>query len=319
MEPTAGTTLRGDLNTVVEEAAAVDDLFIGLKVLPVWSVDRQSAQYPKLSLRYAQLLNIGASVRAPRSSYNRISRQYELDTYTTLDRGLEESIDDVERAALAPYFDIEANSAKIVLRAVRLDHEYRVAQTVLNPATLDAANSKVAYTEANIATIDFPADVLAAIDRVNGRGGRADTIVLSAQALARLQRSTLLQNWCRGAVTSDATLNLTADAIARAFAANGIRQVLVGRAVYNAANPGQGFSGASIWGTTYVLVCQTGEGDPRTGGIGRTLVWNEEGGIWVTMTYRDEVIRSEVVRVRQNTAEKITDATAGTLITTRWA
>jgi hypothetical protein len=39
----------------------------------------------------------------------------------------------------------------------------------------------------------------------------------------------------------------------------------------------------------------------------------------VTETYRNETRRSNIVRVRQNTTEKIVDATQGTLITTQYS
>jgi hypothetical protein len=58
---------------------------------------------------------------------------------------------------------------------------------------------------------------------------------------------------------------------------------------------------------------------PQDGGAGFTLVWNAEGGIFVSETYRDEKRRSNMVRVRQNTTEKVINANAGTLITTQWS
>ena len=55
------------------------------------------------------------------------------------------------------------------------------------------------------------------------------------------------------------------------------------------------------------------------GGAGFTLYWNQDGGLYTSETYRNEGRRSNMVRVRQNTAEKVVDATAGTLITTQYS
>ena len=177
----------------------------------------------------------------------------------------------------------------------------------------------VAYTQANIATIDLPGDVIAAQERLADNGVNGDTIVMSANLFNRVIRSTMLQNFVRGNRPTDSTMNMTTDAVAQAFAANGIKQVLVGRARYNSAKKGQAYVKSCIWGDTYIWVGQCNGGAATDGGAGRTFVWNAEGGLFVTETYRDEKRRSNMVRVRQNTIEKIIDGSAGTLITTSYA
>ena len=63
-------------------------------------------------------------------------------------------------------------------------------------------------------------------------------------------------------------------------------------------------------------------GDYANGGAGRTLVWtglDNSTDFLVTETYRDELHRSDKVRVRTHTAEKVINPAAGTLITTGFA
>lgn len=320
MYPNSGATIRGDLNTFVEEAAGADRFFIGHIAMPEFGVEKKSGAYPRLKLTTGELLKPGSTVRTPHASYGRITRAWESDTYDTIDRGLEEQVDDVEQKDLARYFNAEQMAAKLVLRAMRLDHEIRVQGQIQNTTNFPATASVVAYTEALIATMDFPADVLAALERVanNGEEG-ADTIIMSPNVFNRVMRSTLMQNWVRGNRPTDSTLNLTASAIAGAFGENGISQILVGRARYDSAKKGQTFVAANIWNDTYVWVGKVASGDFKNGGAGRTLVWNAEGGLFVTETYREEVTRSNVVRVRQHTVEKIVNAGAGTLITTQYS
>jgi hypothetical protein len=320
MYNTTGATLRGDLNLKVEEAAQSDAFFIAQRALPQLEVPLKSGQYPKLAKSTGELLTPNSTVRAAKSEYARANRAWTSDNYDCLDRGLEEAVDDADAKDLRRFFDAEAATARFVLRAMLLDYEIRAQAALFSPANFGAAtNSQVAYTYANRATIDFPADILAAVERVNDNGGQANTIVLSSTVLNRLKLTTQLQNFCRGSAPADGTLNLTAEALTKAFADNGITQVLVGRARYNSAKKGQSYSAASVWGANYVWVGEVQGGPADAGGAGRTFVWNPEGGLFVTETYREDKLRSTIVRVRQHTAEKIIDGSAGTLIATQWA
>src|SRR6185436_19035137 len=121
----AAAVLRADINSVVEEAASTDQMFIGTEVLPVYSSDQKSAEYPKFRLAKADLLNDDALARQPTGSYNRILRTYENDNFTCVDRGLEELVDDTYRSDVRRFFDAEAAAAKQTYRQVRIGHEGR--------------------------------------------------------------------------------------------------------------------------------------------------------------------------------------------------
>jgi hypothetical protein len=318
--PSSGATIRSDINAVVEEAAGADSFFIGDRVMPQYGVDAKSGTYPKLEIAGGELLTKASTVRQPTGSYGEISRAWTYDTYDCVDRGLEAPVDDTTQKDLSRFFNVEASQAKWCLRNMKLDHESRVATAVMNATTFGAGtSSSVAYTEALIATLNFPLDVLAAIERVRANGQNPNTVVMSSAVYNRVRRGTLTQSWVAGSVNKGAIV--TADTIAQSLASEGITQVLVGRSYYNSANKGQTKSMSAVWGNTYVWVgvVNNGARDLRDGGSGFTLVWNAEGGLWVSETYRDEKRRSNMVRVRQNTTEKVVDATAGTLITTQYS
>jgi hypothetical protein len=320
MYPSSGSTIRGDLNTFVEEGMATDKFFIGPMVFPPFEVDLRSGQYPRLKKGNGSLMKAGSTLRAPKGSYGEIDRSWDSDTYDTIDRGLEELIDDTQQRDLKRFFNQEVVTSNLVRRCVQLDHEVRVAAALFNTTNFGSAtNSTVAYTAANIATMNAPADILAAIEKVNDNGEEANTIVLSPNVFNRVKLSTLMQNFIRGNRPSDSTVNITPGAVAQAFAENGITQVLVGRARYDSAKKGQAFSSARVWSDTYIWVGSVAEGDFMNGGAGRTIVWNEEGGLFVTEAYRDEKRRSGVIRVRQNTAEKVVNDGCGTLIATQYS
>jgi hypothetical protein len=320
--PSSGAVIRSDINTVVEEAYAAESFFIGPTIMPPFSVPAKSGIYPKLKIGAARLLDNVATDRNPDGSYNEIVRRYDTDTYDAVDRGLEERVDDAAQRDLNRFFNYEATAAKLTLRNVQLQHETRVAAAIMNTTNFGAGtNSAVAYTVANLATINVPLDIITACGRVADNGARPNTIVMSETILNRIATSTLLTNFIRGTLKGAVDMPVNAANIANAFSDYGITQCLIGRARVNSANKAQTASMSQVWGNTYIWVgySNPGAGLMTAGGAGFTLFWNPEGGLFVTETYRDEKRRSDIVRVRQHTAEKVVDGTAGTLITTQYS
>lgn len=318
----SNATIRGDINTVVTEAAMGGRYGIGLAVMPPLSVPTRSGSYAKIKIAEGGLLEAVSTVRDATGSYGTISRQWGSDTYDTIDNGLEEMVDDAEAKDVGRFFNLEATAATLTLQNMMLAHEVRVAAATFNTSNYGSAtNSTVAYTAANLATISFVGDVLAAIERLADKGVVANTIVTNSTVMARLKQATLVQNWVRGSIVGNLQTPLNAANLAASFADNGIEQVLVGRSRYNTAKKGQTYSATPVWSNTYVWVGYVNPRatDVRQGGSGFTFHWNEEGGLFVTETYRSDERRSNIVRVRQHTAEKVTDGTAGTLIATQYS
>jgi hypothetical protein len=312
--PTA--VFRHDLNTRVTEAADRQDMLIGLKVLPAFSQPNRVGQYPKFTIAASKLLDAIATERGPTGEYGEVTRRFDLDTFNCVDRGLEERVDDTFKADFARYFDAEVVAAEQTLHNVLAAHERRAAARLMNATTFAATNSIVAYTDANVATINFAADVQGATERLATNGVVGNAIVMSDSVFNRVSRSTLFQNFVKpyNAGVSVVSRSVARNAIKEAFGLN----LYIGALAYNTSK-GAAASLSKVWGNTYVWVGKVMSGDPMAGGAGRTFVWNEDGGIYVTESYRDEKRRSEMVRVRQNTDEKIIDASAGTLITTQFA
>lgn len=314
-----GVIFRGDLQSVVEEARNKEALLIGLKVFPTYGVPVRQGRYPRWKLAKGKLLNKESTLRAPNGEYGEIVRSFEQDTYDCVDRGLEERVDDTFKADVARYFDAEATAARLTDFNFRLDHEVRVAAELMNSSNFTATNSLTSYTEANITTMDFAADVTDLIARLDAKGATANTIVLSSAVANRIKRSTRFQNFVRGNLPAGQPVLMTNAQIALAFSEYGISQVLFGRASYNSSKKPDTYTASSIWGNTYVWVGNVQGGDPMQGGAGRTLAWQEGGGILTTESYRDDKRRSDIVRVRQHTDEKVIDGTAGELITTQYS
>ena len=315
-----GTTVRADINQALIEAPNSETGLIGAEVLPLLPVPAKSGQYLKVQLAQADLLNNDSKPRGASSDYARAVRAFGTDTYDTIEYGLEELIDDGFRADADRFFDLEASSARFLLRQIKLGHEKRVSDILFagtTPFTTADQSAISAYTNANLSNIDVAGDIANARTELNKLGYEANTIIMSAPVFERIRRTTKLQNQFFG-VVSDTKGRLLAEA--EIAAALGVERVLVGRAAINSANKNKAYSGGFIVPNTQIIVANVQSGQFTAGGIGRTLVWSADApGGFVSESYRDEARRSNVLRVRMNTSEKLIDANAAVRITTSFA
>jgi hypothetical protein len=313
-----GTTIRADINQALIEAPAQIGM-IGAEVMPLLPVSAKSGVYLKVQTADADLLNADAAKRTAGAEYARAVRKFTSDTYDCIETGLEELLDDSFRSDANRFFQIEAETAKFLLRQVKLSHEKRVADLLFastTPFTTADQTRSVAYEEQYLSTINAPADVAAAKLALNKLGYEANAVIMSANVYERVRRTTLLQNQFYGVVSNTGGRLLDESQLAQAF---GVDKVFVGRAAYNTANKNKSYSGSFIVPDTKIVVANVGSGQFTAGGLGRTLVWSDDApGGFVSESYRDEARRSNVLRVRMNTAEKIIDANAAVRITTNY-
>jgi hypothetical protein len=222
---------------------------------------------------------------------------------------------------VARFFDAEVMAAKLAKRKLLLAHELRVAAKIFDTGTFTSTNSGTAYTVANLATFDVGQDVQEALDRMLARGESTTNtrVVIPYPVWTRVRASSKFQNRLRGTgLSSDTILNASTQAAAEVF---GVSEVLIGRASYDSAPEGIAFSAANVWANTYIWVgsvTQAGAGY-FGGGAGFTLNWSEYGPAIGVSTYREEKIKSNIVRASQYTAEKIVNSNAGQLIATQYA
>ena len=309
------TTIRADIaQAVFEGLSNKNNLFIGTEVMPVFSSDVRSGAYLKLNLGDSEALNDDALKIAAGAGYPRTSRRFTSDSFDAIEYGLEEVLPDSNRRDLDRFFDTEVNIASMLLRQIQVSHEARVASAAFAANGLTAISASAAYTEANITSFDVPGDVAAAKLELAKYGVLANTLIMSMPVFERIRRSAKVQNQFFGIVPSDQSRLLSEGEVA---AAVGVDRVLVGRAPKNTAKKGQVYSGGFIWSNTYMALANTVGGDFSGGGFGRTIVWAADSPVpFVSETYRDEARRADVLRVRQNSAEKVIDGSSIIRITT---
>jgi len=309
------TTIRADIaQAVFEGLSNKNNLFIGTEVMPVFSSDVRSGAYLKLNLGDSEALNDDALKIAAGAGYPRTSRRFTSDSFDAIEYGLEEVLPDSNRRDLDRFFDTEVNIAAMLLRQIQVSHEARVASAAFAANGLTAISASAAYTDANITSFDVPGDVAQAKLELAKYGVLANTLIMSMPVFERIRRSAKVQNQFFGIVPSDQSRLLSEGEVA---AACGVDRVLVGRAPKNTAKKGQVYSGGFIWSNTYMALANTVGGDFSGGGFGRTIVWAADSPVpFVSETYRDEARRADVLRVRQNSAEKVIDGSSIIRITT---
>lgn len=320
MYSNSAAVFRGDLAGVLEQAKDWEASLIGTRVLPILNVATRTGQYPSFKLKESQLLKSDVKPRAAYSAFPRGTRAFTQETYACQEYGYEEAVDDTVQADNARFFDSEVIAAKMARRKLLLAHEIRVAAAIQNDTTFTATNSGTAYTTGNLATFDVGLDVDLAKDRLLAKGeSDANLVVVMSRAVwSRIRASTKFQNRLRGVgLSSDTILNSGAQAAADVF---GVASVLIGRAAYDGAAEGLAFSSSDVWDNDHIWVGSvTTAGGYFAGGAGYTLNWSEYGPAVGVFTYRDETIKSDIVRSAHHVTEKIVNSNAGELIATQYS
>lgn len=315
-----GATIRADINQALIEAPQADVGLIGAQLLPIQNVDAKAGTYLKVQLAAGELLSNNVLNRESGSNYSRGIRSFSQANYVTNEFGLEELVPDDASADLNRFFSYESETAKFLLRQLKLSHEKRVNDVVWassTPFTIADQTPAVNYTQALVTTCDIARDVATAKLALAQYGYEANCVAMSANVFELIRRSTLLQNQFFGVISSTGARLLSEAEIAAAL---GVTNLLVGRAAINTAGKNKSYSGSFVVSSAKIVVGQVSGGEFTAGGMGRTLVWTgDAAGGFVSESYRDEARRSQVLRVRMNTDEVIIDPNAAVRITTNFA
>jgi len=312
---TSDSVPRQDISTLLMEGVHQEKHYVASNLLPVYGSQREVGRYPKFRLGKGELLKKESQKRNATGTYNESEEQFEWDSYQTQEYGHEKRVDDVVKKQMGDFFDAEMVTAKFCMNKLMLDYEVEAAAAIMNPATFTATAAGTAYTEANLATMDFPADINATIEALTLNGEEPNTMVLSLSVYNRLKRSKLLQTYLYGHLnTTQGGSNITPNLIAEAF---GIPNIVVAKKSYDNAIKGK-MNVVPVWGNEYIWIGEVQGGDFMTGGCGRTIIWDadSEGGLFTTDQYRDEPRRGDKIRVRSNRVIKIVNPNSGRLITT---
>lgn len=302
--PTSSTAIqRPDLGAIAWEFLidAEDRGFIGASVFPVFEVPEQSSDYPIIPIE-ALIKDVDLK-RAPRSDYQRDDWEFETGTYKAQEYGFEQAIDDVEARLYNRFFDAEVIATQIGIDKVLRAHEKRVAAVL----ETGAADTDVTTEWDTPATATPLADVELGIEAMRAASGVVPNVVaMSWSVFKTVLRTEEIQNTFRFTNPIETgTMEAKERLLAQYF---GVDRILVGGGQKDSAKKGQSSVLADIWNPEFVHLLKVSDGGNslRDPVIGRTFLWSEDApGIVVTESYRQEEIRSDIIRARMHTDEAI--------------
>lgn len=304
------STLRPDLaGTLMEYDLAMEDNgFIATRVAPVVDVGTTAGTFGRVPIE--QLLRRADTNRAPGGGYNRGDFKLEPDTYATQEHGWEEVLDDKKRKMYANFFKAEVIHTRRAFDAVLREMEIRVASLVFNATTWTGADLTTAVTnEWDDAAAATPVtDVELAVRKVWAKSGVwPNSLVINRHVFRNLRmcqqvKDLIAASGAGSGITPD---KINAQMLATVF---NLQQVIVAGAAKNTANEEQTAAIANVWSDEYAMVCHIDNSDDfERPSLARTFHWSEDGSqIGGTVeTYRDESVRADVYRVRNDTHEKV--------------
>lgn len=305
---TSLATPRPDLSGSLEEFGLAADRqgFIAQRVLSVIDVAAQGGKFGRIPIE--QLLQTCNTDRASGSGYGRSNFTFKSETFATEEHGHEEPVDDRDAAIYADYFDHELIATQRARDVVLRNQEIRTAALLFNTTTFTSQTTTVSVSWSTQATAVPIVNVETAVQAAWARTGIwPNALILNRLEFRNLRNveSIIDRINSSGAGTPSKPTDVTAAMLAAVF---DLEHIIVAGSGKNTANEGQTASFGSIWSSGYAMVTRVGATlDIREPCIGRILHWGEDGseiGGYVE-TYRDEVVRSDVVRCRHEVQEKL--------------
>lgn len=304
---------RLDLGAAMMEYMESQNEFIGTRVLPIFKTQVKEAAFSAISRE--GYLRDADTKRAPRSGYNRDGFEAEDKTFACEEHGLEGPLDDSERNLYASDFAAELVTTKVVARRLLQAQEKRIADLILNTSTFTGASLYSDYSGAPWDAVgsDVIGQISVAREKVRANCGMPpNALLMSRTNLERLVLNTAISTKIQ--YTSIPTYEQVVRALSGLL---NLKYIYVADGVRNSAKEGQAFAGADIWGDDYAMVARLIENseDLKEPGLGRTFLWVADSPENATVEeYRDETVRSNVYRVRQNVDEMLLDANYGHML-----
>lgn len=302
--PTSDTAVpRPDLGIAVYETLSMAPTmgFIGMQIMPPFSVGAQTATYPVIPKE--ALFELLDDSRGSLGHYNRFEGRFEVGRYATQDRGLERVVDDRFLAMYRNLFDYEMTIANGAMDALLRAQEARIAGKIFNTSNFTAHNAATNW--ATVASAVPRNDIETARAALRALGIIPNCLILTYTGYTLLKenadvRTQVYQIFPDAAKSGTITLQ-------HLLSYFDVPRILVAGALYNSAKSGQNAVLSDIWGSRYAMLCRVAESD-RTDiiepCIGRTFVWNGGGGPEpVVEQYREEGVRGDILRVRQDVSE----------------
>jgi len=296
------------LTQYVSEFAQAQEVYSGLVIFPPLAVADKTGQFDRIPA--AAMSGLPDVDRAPSGHYNTGEYDVEGDTYSCVEYGWEERVDDSTRNVFRNFWSTDQVAAERGMHHILRRHNARSIALVEAQWALSGTTGVNLSTTWGDASAGVPiTDVQTGIETIfNQTGVEPDTLVIPRAALRYLSVSAQILDRVKYTNTQTGNGVLPLDLLAMAL---GVQRLFVDKAMYNTAADGLTESLSRQWGD-YAFLCCTGTGnDLRQPQVGRTFVWDADGGLLSVEQYRDESRRSDIIRTRQHVDEKFFGARFG--------
>lgn len=312
MQPATLSTIRPDLATGVLGFSGDVSKFMGLSLLKPVDVSVRNGSFGKVT--YAEMTESPLSVkRAPGSEYYRVDTSVTTDTFDCEEYGQEEVVDDSSALVVGQYFNAEMTAAKKAAYNLLYQQEVRIKTLIQSTGTFSSGYQYACYDEWDQASTATPIkDILGAKMKLYINSGASEG--MGAELVLGMSH----KNYVALCGTNDVkgALGFNGPGLApNAFAQSDLVAKILGvdKIVFSIAQA----SSADLWDDEYSYLFLASDSPdmsiPRLGNVFRWASDCPENAL--VETYRDESIRSNIVRVRQHVDEKIVNVQCGILLT----
>lgn len=310
--PSGHSLYHGQISGILNEYAQTQEDFIGMKIFTPVPTDAETDYFWRVA--EGELTKTPESLRAPGTKYNREGLALTQDSYATRERGLESPVDDRKSKTLERFFSLRETLAKIRALEIMRATEIEIRDAVLNATNFPTGGTfglNVSNNWTSIANGTPISDIIAGKEAIVGKTGlEPDTLVVSYKVYLYL--------FLNAQVREALGIKYQAESLGATFPiellANhlGLKRILFSKLKYNSTPNNPTATLTSIWTDTQAFLCKAGETTDLTEMcVGRTISWEPDGGLFAAEEYRDETVRGNVVRARNDTAIKLISADCG--------
>ena len=270
--------------------------FVGMRLLPLFLTAEQAANYYVFDAE--NVLGVPTNIRrGPSAPYARTTTKLSSDLYGTQEYGIENPVDDKTRRKYARAMNADKAAVMKGAATILINHELR-SKALAMSAGVSHASPATQWDQAGSTPVQ---DVDAAKEFIHAQTGMEanymqvdrDTFNVLKEHPQILEKIKYTQ---RGIVTTDI--------LAAVF---GVDQFVVAGSLQATNNEGQALTPAAIWGDSVIIAVVNPDNNMESPNFGRTFGWIGEVGPdgVIVESYRDDSVRSDIHRTRQDTAEKI--------------
>jgi hypothetical protein len=274
--------------------------FAGLALMPAFHTSQKSASYYKVDRE--SLLSLPEKItRAPGDTFARSIMKLADDSFACRDYGIEEPVDDGERAVYSTEAGSDYAAILRVTHIVAYNHELRVKAKCATMTQTAAVGTQ--WDDSGATPITDVKDAAAVIHAATGLS--PNVLVIPKRVYDVLTETASILDRIKYVDSS----SITEEILARLF---GVQKVVVAGGIHNTAAEGQALNPGYIWGADCYLAVAVTSQDLKAPTFGRTFIWGgpdaARAGAETVVgigTYRDETRASDVHRARQWADEKI--------------